>query len=227
MTENIVSKVRKMMETGPYNTFGPHKRNTSLIKIVEEIINNNISGDFVECGVAEGLSCSTMAYTLIYLNKTDKFIWLYDTFEGTKEQRGGFDYPSEFDIDHNGNKAQKMWDNKILDKYATPLNAVKNKMFGTGYKNLKFIMGKVEDTIPENIPEKISILRLDTDFYYSTKHELEQLFPKLEKDGYLIIDDYGHWDGCKKAVNEYFEKNNIDTNKLKYVDYTCVIYKKE
>jgi hypothetical protein len=70
-------------------------------------------------------------------------------------------------------------------------------------------VGKVEDTIPADIPEKIALLRLDTDWYESTKHELIHLFPRLQKGGVLIIDDYGFWKGARKAVDEYFAENNI------------------
>jgi O-methyltransferase len=67
----------------------------------------------------------------------------------------------------------------------------------------------VEDTIPNNIPEKIAILRLDTDWYESTRHELVHLFPRLSPYGVLIIDDYGCWQGAKKAVDEYISENNL------------------
>jgi O-methyltransferase len=77
----------------------------------------------------------------------------------------------------------------------------------------------VEETIPENAPESIALLRLDTDWYESTRHELEHLFPRLSPGGVLIIDDYGHWQGCKRAVDEYFGKNGARIF-LARVDYT-------
>ena len=86
-------------------------------------------------------------------------------------------------------------------------------------EKIHFIKGKVEDTIPKEAPEKIAILGLDTDWYESTKHELENLFPKLSSGGILIIDDYGHFKGSKKAVDEYFEKNKIKYF-LNRIDYT-------
>ncbi len=81
------------------------------------------------------------------------------------------------------------------------------------------IKGKVEETIPHDIPEKISILRLDTDWYESTYHELVHLYPRLVKGGVLIIDDYGHWQGARKAVDQYFQENNIPVL-LNWIDYT-------
>ena len=86
--------------------------------------------------------------------------------------------------------------------------------------NIKLIKGIVEKTLlePKNLPDKISILRLDTDFYESTKIELEILYTKLVPGGFLIIDDYGHFKGCRKAVDEYFKD---DLPYLHYVDYSC------
>ena len=82
--------------------------------------------------------------------------------------------------------------------------------------NLILIKGKVEETLKlsKNIPDKISILRLDTDWYESTKIELEILFPRLVKNGILIIDDYGEWSGCRKATNEYFQDKNAAMYKI-------------
>jgi len=91
------------------------------------------------------------------------------------------------------------------------LEEVKNNISSIGYdkKKIHFIKGKVEETLPKNNPEKISILRLDTDFYASTLHELNHLFPLLSVGGVLIIDDYDWWQGQRKAIDEYFSKNKI------------------
>jgi hypothetical protein len=82
--------------------------------------------------------------------------------------------------------------------------------------NVQFVKGKVEDTIPQTISEKIALLRLDTDWYESTAHELKYLYPKLSTKGVLIIDDYGHWEGCRKAVDEYFATNTLLLNRIDY-----------
>ena len=89
-----------------------------------------------------------------------------------------------------------------------PLDEVKENFTkaGLSLENINFIKGKVEDTlkIKSNLPEKISVLRLDTDWYDSTMIELEVLYPKLEIGGVLLIDDYGYWDGAREAVDNYF-----------------------
>jgi len=84
---------------------------------------------------------------------------------------------------------------------------------------MRFIVGKVEDTIPGEAPGKIAILRLDTDWYESTKHELINLYPKLSTGGVLIIDDYGHWEGARKAVDEYIHDQRLRIL-LNRIDYT-------
>jgi hypothetical protein len=101
------------------------------------------------------------------------------------------------------------------------IEEVKNNIATLNYPTEKvyFVKGKVEDTIPTTIPQKIAVLRLDTDWYESTKHELEHLFPLLVSGGVLIIDDYGHWEGARKAVDEYIEKNNLNIL-LNRIDYT-------
>ena len=102
-----------------------------------------------------------------------------------------------------------------------PLDAVREAVLSSGYPSRKitFVKGRVEDTLPQAAPEKIAILRLDTDWYESTRHELETLYPRLVRGGVLILDDYGHWQGAKKAVDEYIEKNDLKLF-LSRTDYT-------
>jgi hypothetical protein len=79
-------------------------------------------------------------------------------------------------------------------------------VLSTGYPadRLHLVQGKVEDTLPGAAPARIALLRLDTDWYESTRHELVHLYPRLVPNGVLIIDDYGDWVGAKEAVDEYF-----------------------
>jgi hypothetical protein len=85
---------------------------------------------------------------------------------------------------------------------------VKELIGSSGYPDAKvhYVVGRVEDTVPDGAPSEIALLRLDTDWYESTKHELVHLYPRLTPGGVLIIDDYGHWAGCRKAVDEYFSE---------------------
>ena len=193
------------------------ERMYGLFKAVEYLIDSNISGDFVECGVWKGGSTMLIANTLIQLNSNDRKIYLYDTFEGMPEPTEN-DYYISNKKTHAVDRWKKQQKQDINTWCFTPLTEVKNNMYSTGYPKNKiiFIKGKVENTIPKTIPSEIALLRLDTDWYESTKHELIHLYPLLSKNGVLIIDDYGHWAGAKKAVDEYFSKNFILLNRIDY-----------
>jgi hypothetical protein len=86
-------------------------------------------------------------------------------------------------------------------------------------QRIHLVKGPVESTIPGVAPDDIALLRLDTDWYESTRHELEHLFPRLVPGGVLIIDDYGHWQGARQAVDEYLAKSDVPIL-LNRVDYT-------
>ena len=194
------------------------ERMYSLYNAVEYVINANIPGDIVECGVWKGGSSMISALTLLNKGNTNKNLYMYDTYSGMSE-------PTEKDADFKGNSPLEEWKRSekgnINEWCFSPLEEVQKNIFSTGYpkENLHFVKGKVEDTIPKTIPEEISILRLDTDWYESTYHELKHLFPLLSKKGVLIIDDYGHWSGSKDAVDQYFQENNIKIL-LNRIDYT-------
>lgn len=186
---------------------------------VKYIIKNKIAGDFVECGVWRGGSAMMMAYTLKSLGVTDRKIFLYDTFEGMSE-------PTEKDADYRNRSASALLNSsdKLEGKNIwcySPLEEVMENLKRTGYpmENFVLIKGKVEETIPGQVPKQIALLRLDTDWYDSTKHELEHLYPLLMHNGVLVIDDYGHWKGARRACDEYFSKHNIRLM-LQRVDYS-------
>ncbi|MFC4478225.1 Macrocin O-methyltransferase [Flavobacterium sp. ACN2] len=195
------------------------ERIVSLIHAVEYIATNNIEGDIIECGVWKGGSIGTCMLTLNKLNKNNTKIWLFDTFEGMNE-------PTDFDLDINGDLASdrmEIEDEETSRLWAkAELDNVKENISKYNYpsENVNFIKGMVEETLlSHELPEKISLLRLDTDWYESTKIELEILYPKLVSGGVLIIDDYGHWDGCRRAVDEYF--NSLPFKPfLGRIDYT-------
>ena len=181
------------------------ERMYALYKAVEYIVKAKIPGDLVECGVWKGGSAMIIVRTLLMMRETGKKIYLYDTYEGMSE-------PTEEDKKiSSDNLAIHKWKSQQKKQYNewcfASLREVKNNLFSTGYpqKNLVFLKGKVENTIPKIMPSKIALLRLDTDWYKSTKHELKYLFPVLAKRGVLILDDYGSWAGAKKAVDEYFK----------------------
>jgi len=210
-------------------------RMSLLTKIIEYLNKQNAEGDIVECGVWRG---GNLICAQLYLNHLNfkKNIIGYDTFDGMTE-------PSDYDVqivqtkpDSKNNFSPKLrkilaseW-MKATDKYInkgkniwaySSMEEVKqNIKEKVPNNNIKLIKGPVEETllIKDNLPGKISLLRLDTDFYESTKIELEVLFPKLIKGGFLIIDDYGHWKGARKAVDDYFSKKMPFVH---FIDETC------
>ena len=197
------------MKCKPY-TMTSKERLFALFQAVKYVKEKNIEGDFVECGVWRGGS-SMMSALSLEEDQTRK-LFLYDTFEGMNA-------PTSDDVNIIGESAENTWQGR--DKCEAGIEEVKSNMAKTKYPegNIKYIAGMVENTIPKTIPDKIAILRLDTDWYESTYHELTYLFPKLVKGGVLIIDDYGHWQGARKAVDTYFSETGIPIL-LNRIDYT-------
>jgi len=187
----------------------------ALIQAVHYVSRSAIDGAIVECGVWKGGSMAAVARTLVQLNDVNRDLYLFDTFEGMPP-------PTGEDVDYSGGRASV-----ILKKdpayYCNdaPLDGVKKVLYDTGYPAAKihFVKGNVKDTLPRQAPRSLSLLRLDTDWYASTKHELTHLFPILSKGGVLVIDDYGHWKGSRQAVDEYFEEHRIPIL-LNRIDYT-------
>lgn len=187
----------------------------ALIQAVRYVSANGIAGAIVECGVWKGGSMAAVARTLLQMQDVSRDLYLFDTFEGMSE-------PSAKDVDYSGKPANEvMQENSGFKCADAPLERVKEVLYGTGYpkERIHFVPGKVEDTIPGRAPETISLLRLDTDWYESTKHELVHLFPRLVKAGVIIIDDYGHWKGSRQACDEYFVENRVPIL-LNRIDYT-------
>ncbi len=193
----------------PY-TMTSLSRMAELVNAMDYVIKNGIPGDICECGVWRGGSMMIIAKCLIASGDTGRSLYLYDTFEGMST-------PSEKDVDVNGTTADKhlretpkgegKWGTGVWC-YAS-IEDVRSNLISTGYPadKIHFVKGKVEDTIPATLPSQLALLRLDTDWYESTKHELTHLFPLLSKHGIMIIDDYGAWQGARKAVDEYFAVN--------------------
>jgi O-methyltransferase len=194
------------------------ERMYALYKAVEYVMRARIPGDFVECGVWRGGSGMIVALSLLKWGVRDRVIHLYDTYEGMSA-------PSQRDKDVHGGDAQQMFE-KIRRSDATGwcsagLEEVRRNVLSSGYPeaNIIFVEGKVEETLPARCPRSISLLRLDTDWYESTYHELVHLYPLLQSGGVLILDDYGHWQGAREATERYFSENSIALL-LNRIDYT-------
>ena len=200
---------RAIAERALPHTMTSVDRLQGLIDAVRYVAARDIPGAFMECGVWRGGSVVAMIGTLQELGVTDRDIYLFDTFEGMTE-------PTEHDASEHDGAAIDHWNdaqarnerpwNEMFGEDAFSEESVRKVIVATGYpeERLHMVRGRVEDTIPDRAPDQIALLRLDTDWYESTRHELLHLYPRLEPGGVLIIDDYGHWEGARRAVDEYF-----------------------
>ena len=191
-------------------TMTSRERIFALRAAVRYVVENQIPGDFVECGVWRGGSMMAIALTLIEMGDTSRDLHLFDTFEGMPP-------PKAVDQRFDGVPAQDMLDHRpktTEDAYwaIAPIDDVRRNVLSTGYPESKihFVKGLVEETIPGSAPARIALMRLDTDWYDSTKHEFEHLYDRVSPEGAIIIDDYGWWSGSKKAADEF-----IATRKFK------------
>lgn len=191
----------------PY-TMTSMERMYGVYREVEYIQRHQIEGAVVECGVWRGGCMMMAALSMMNFGDAERELYLFDTFEGMPQ-------PTDEDYKFGETSARAKWD-KLQSSDGSDWNyasieEVHEAMLSTEYpaNKIHLIKGMVENTLPEQAPDRISMLRLDTDFYQSTRHELEHLYPRLAQKGVLIIDDFGTWAGSFKATQEYFEKNSI------------------
>jgi hypothetical protein len=168
-----------------------------------------------------------MILTLQELGIDDRDIYLYDTFEGMPEptelDTSRLESPALDTWNEASTSGDKAWPHFFNDEIFSE-QIVRDNVLSTGYpeERVRFVRGKVEETVPGVAPDQIALLRLDTDWYESTRHELIHLYPRLVPGGVLIIDDYGHWEGARRAVDEYFAEQ-ADPILLSRIDYTARI----
>ncbi len=181
-------------------TMTDHAKLFGLVEATRYVARSGIPGDVVECGVWRGGSMQAVALTLLEQGASDRGLHLFDTFEGmpppTEADRRGDTSAEEMLAAHSSD--HRVWAVAGLDD-------VREAMREVDYpeQNVYFHEGLVEDTVPGQAPEVIALLRLDTDWYESTRHELEHLYDRLAPGGVLILDDYGDWDGARKAADEF------------------------
>lgn len=194
------------------------ERVTTLVRAVRHVVTASLPGDVVECGVWRGGSSMAIALTLVAIGDTSRHLYLFDTFAGMPP-------PSPQDVTMDGLDAASMLEQRadypLVVAHAS-LAEVRTNLASTGYPmdKVHFVEGRVEDTIPGGAPRQIALLRLDTDWYDSTRHELAHLYPRVVPQGITIIDDYGHWQGAKAATDEYFASLGA-VPFLNRVDYTA------
>lgn len=196
------------------------ERMYALWGAVRHIQNAGISGTVVECGVWRGGSMMLAASTLLELGASDRQLWLYDTYQGMTEP-GALDVQAMSGETAGAILASQAKDNENPFWALAQRDIVEQNMKGTGYPQNRthYVEGPVEDTLPGQAPDEIALLRLDTDWYESTRHELIHLWPRLQPGGVLIVDDYGYWQGARRAVDEFFA-GLADAPLLARIDFT-------
>jgi O-methyltransferase len=185
----------------PYTMTSP-ERVFALCDAVAYLVREKIEGAVGECGVWRGGSTMAAALRFRELGDAARDFHLFDTFEGmsepTEHDRRASDSATAAQLLATSAQDEKIWCVAGIDDVRANLVAA-----GCDMGRMHLVEGKVEDTLPAAAPETIALLRLDTDWYESTRHELEHLFPRLVPGGVLIIDDYGAWEGARRAVDEY------------------------
>ena len=194
----VIERVRPRTMTQPEKLFG-------LILATRYIVEHKIPGDVVECGVWRGGSMQAAALTLRESGEVTRELHLYDTFEGMTP-------PEDVDRRRDGKSAAELLETSDRDSRVwgvATLDDVKTGMSEVDYpaERVHFHPGRVEDTIPGEAPETIALLRLDTDWYASTRHEFDHLYDRLSPGGVLIIDDYGYWEGSRRATEEFLAQS--------------------
>lgn len=189
------------------------ERIAALCAAVDYIVQHDVEGAVVECGVWKGGSMMAAALRLLDQHATDRDLYGYDTFAGMTK-------PTEFDVSFKGKPELDRWRPQQHASLGTGLHEqdVRTLLESTGWpsQRIRLVVGPVESTLPESAPNQISLLRLDTDWYESTLHELEHLYPRLSVGGVLLLDDYGHYKGARKAVDEYFQGHRIFLHRIDY-----------
>jgi O-methyltransferase len=201
MPPHYEDEVRAIVRTVRPRTMTAHEKLHALIVATRHVVDHGIAGDIVECGVWRGGSMQAVAHALLGRGVTDRELHLFDTFAGMPE-------PTEEDRALDGTPAAQLLASSPRDANiwaVASLEDVREGMAETGYpaERIRYCVGKVEDTIPEHAPDQIALLRLDTDWYESTRHELVHLYARVPPGGVLIFDDYSVWQGARKAVDEF------------------------
>lgn len=193
------------------------ERVVALRSALVHVVRTGVPGAIVECGVWRGGSAMAAALTLLSLEEV-RPLHLFDTFEGMSP-------PTEVDVSYDGHRASDVLRESGPDSTywaIASMDEVRANLASTGYPDgsTHLVRGRVEDTIPDRAPDEIALLRLDTDWYESTRHELVHLWPRLSPGGVLIVDDYGHWQGARRATDEFLA--SLEREPLLHrIDYTA------
>jgi Macrocin-O-methyltransferase (TylF) len=203
-------------------TMLPIVRMNNLQACIQDVVKNNVPGDLIETGVWRGGATIFMRGALKAYGGADRTVWVADSFEGLPKPD-----KEAFPLEAKAHEGPVM--SKLFNHLAAGIDDVKRNFeaYGLLDDKVRFLKGWFKDTLPSAPIGKLAVMRLDGDYYESTRDALENLYHRLSVGGYVIIDDYGEetWTYCKKAVEEFREKNNIKDTLIK-VDSKCFYWKR-
>lgn len=182
----------------------PEPRLTANVDHIGEVLAAHVPGDIVEVGVWKGGSVMSLMLALLAHNVTDRMVHLYDTFSGMTP-------PSDVDVGPGNISAAEyltsghphMLAKSGLDEVQRNVWSLTRPPHGYLRDKVLFHEGDITTTLPEDMPRQIAMIRLDTDWYESTRWELEHFWPLVQPGGIMVIDDVGHWLGSQKATLEW------------------------
>ena len=191
----------------------------ALYKSIQYIVANRIPGDMLESGVSGGGSMKLVAHLLLSLGDSDRTLFLYDPIEVVTEPE------SDLRLELSRNSAigdQPEIERRDVKSRTVPVEGIREIIAASGYpiEKVKVISNAIENTIPATISQRFALLRLQTNWYPSTKREMELLYPRLSPRGILILDSYGHYQGVCRGVDEYMSRLK-EKPLLQRIDYAC------
>jgi hypothetical protein len=191
------------------------KRLDNLESCLDAIVADDIAGDMIETGAWRGGASIFMRGYLAAHAIVDRTVWVADSFEGLPKPSLPEDHGFDF-------SAARM---PIL---AISLSEVQEnfRRYGLLDEQVRFLKGWFKDTLPGAPIERIAVARLDGDLYESTRDALDSLYERVVPGGYLIVDDYGDFEPCRRAVDEFRRRGNI-SSPLQTIDWTGVYWRKE
>jgi hypothetical protein len=200
----------------------PRGRFDNIESCVADVVKNNIPGDLIETGVWRGGAAIFMRALLKLHKVPDRIVWVADSFEGLPEPDAAL-YPLEAKV-HHGKVMEK-----VYNHFAASLEEVQGnfRAYGMLDGQVRFLKGWFKDTLPVAPIGALAIVRLDGDYYESTRDGLTNLFDKLSVGGYVIVDDYGEdmWTYCRKAVDDFRRERGIEDPMIR-VDSKCYYWQR-
>ena len=206
---DAIRLVRLIRMVLPYSSLLP-PRLAALHRLSREIDKRSVPGDVVECGVYNGGSAAVMA-SVCTRSPLNRRIWLFDSFEGL---------PRPTRNDGDGAQDYTSWCHGDVAKVKTILQE-----FSIPESRLSIVKGWFQDTFPAVQIPAIALLHIDADWYESVKLCLEKFYDSVQPGGFIVIDDYGHWEGARKATDEFLRARAPEV-KLTRVDYTGRYFRK-